>query len=183
MTEISIRQVGEEWKGRTIQFRYHTTHYYDLEVETLTDGVRFTLQRKPFDNVVKKSFDSNLFSDHLIEPQVFVAERDGHLMGVLELSVEDWANRLRIANIWVTEGGRRQGLGKRLMAKAVAVAREQKRRGLVLETQTCNDPAIQFYQACGFRVIGFDCTHYSNEDIARKEVRLEMGLDLEEGAA
>ncbi len=49
---------------------------------------------------------------------------------------------------------------------------------LVLETQSCNAPAIDFYVKNGFILIGFDSTAYSNEDVVKKEVRIEMGLAL-----
>jgi ribosomal protein S18 acetylase RimI-like enzyme len=49
---------------------------------------------------------------------------------------------------------------------------------LIVETQSCNVPAINFYLKHGFKLIGFDVTAYSNEDIERKEVRLEFGLKL-----
>jgi hypothetical protein len=64
------------------------------------------------------------------------------------------------------------------MDKAKELARASGDRALVLETQTCNDPAIRFYRSCGLTVIGLDTTHYSNEDIAKKEVRLEMGCRI-----
>jgi hypothetical protein len=49
---------------------------------------------------------------------------------------------------------------------------------LVLETQTNNATAISFYLNFGFEFIGFDSAAYSNEDIEKKEVRLELGLRL-----
>ena len=51
-------------------------------------------------------------------------------------------------------------------------------------TVTCSakaflhEKAIAFYRSCGFAVIGFDLYSYSNDDPARREVRLEMGLKL-----
>ena len=53
---------------------------------------------------------------------------------------------------------------------------------LVLETQTCDVPAINFYLKFGFELIGFDAAAYSNEDVEKKEVRLELGLRLVERA-
>ena len=64
------------------------------------------------------------------------------------------------------------------MRKAEEVAVVQGRRALVLETQSCNDPAICFYRASGFSFIGCDLLAYSNDDIDRQEVRLEMGKTL-----
>ena len=100
------------------------------------------------------------------------------MLGFIELSDEDWNNRLRIANIWVDEDYRYQGIGKRLIDKAIEIAKTGGQRALVLETQSCNDPAIRFYLSCGFELIGLDTIHYQNDDIQRGEVRLEFGLTL-----
>ena len=52
-------------------------------------------------------------------------------------------------------------------------------RMLVLETQSCNMPAIGFYLSQGFAIGGLDLFHYSNEDLERHEVRIEMMRMLE----
>jgi hypothetical protein len=49
---------------------------------------------------------------------------------------------------------------------------------LILETQSCDVSAIDFYLKQGFDLIGFDSAAYSNDDIEKKEVRLEFGLSL-----
>ncbi len=64
------------------------------------------------------------------------------------------------------------------MQHAIKLAKEKGARMLVLETQSCNTKAIQFYLKQGYELIGFDTTAYSNEDIEKNEVRLEMGLRL-----
>lgn len=76
------------------------------------------------------------------------------------------------------EADRRRGLGRALMDRLLAEARRAGARMAMLETQTCNEKAIAFYHSCGFAVIGFDLYSYSNDDPARREVRLEMGLKL-----
>jgi len=62
---------------------------------------------------------------------------------------------------------------------AVQRANDEKHRVLMLETQSCNDGAISFYLAYGFTLIGFDACAYQNNDIERKEVRMELGIFLE----
>ena len=57
-------------------------------------------------------------------------------------------------------------------------ARTAGARMLVLETQSCNENAIAFYRKNGFQMIGFDLYAYSNDDPARREVRIEMGKKL-----
>lgn len=51
-------------------------------------------------------------------------------------------------------------------------------RMIVLETQSCNKKAIDFYMKHGFSLIGLDMYAYSNEDPEKHEVRLEMGKRL-----
>jgi ribosomal protein S18 acetylase RimI-like enzyme len=64
------------------------------------------------------------------------------------------------------------------MKHAIKLANEKGARMLVLETQTCNVAAIDFYLKFGFELIGFDAAAYSNQDIEKKEVRLELGLKV-----
>ncbi len=49
-----------------------------------------------------------------------------------------------------------------------------------LETQSCNANAIGFYLHEGFTLIGLDTICYSNRDLTRDQVRLELGWMLEE---
>ncbi len=51
----------------------------------------------------------------------------------------------------------------------------QNRRAIILETQSCNTNAIEFYLHEGFELIGFDTCCYTNNDIGRREVRLDLG--------
>ncbi len=61
-----------------------------------------------------------------------------------------------------------------LMDKVKQYAFENRFRRLILETQSCNYPAISFYLKYGFELCGFDLTCYSNNDLKNKEVRLEF---------
>ena len=76
------------------------------------------------------------------------------------------------------EDRRRKGLGGALVAFAKSEAVREGRRALVLETQSCNTGAIAFYRRAGFSLIGLDTCCYSNEDVSRGEVRLELGMLL-----
>ncbi len=175
---MDIIELDRSHKGKAILFTYTTTHYYD--VRTLAyDGVGgFQLARVPFAEPQTKQFKSSLFEDYLQEPRLFCAQEDGEWLGVAEVSRESWNNRLRVSNLWVREEWRYQGIGKLLMARVIEVARELGCRAVVLETQSCNDPAIRFYRSCGFSLIGLDMISYTNQDVTRHEVRLEMGLIL-----
>ena len=62
-----------------------------------------------------------------------------------------------------------------MIQHAVDVAKDTGVRMLVLETQSCNLPAIDFYLKHGFELLGLDTAAYSNADVAKGEVRLEFG--------
>lgn len=57
-------------------------------------------------------------------------------------------------------------------------AKRQGRRAIILETQSCNVRAIAFYLSQGFELIGFDSCCYSNIDVEKHEVRVNLGFFL-----
>ena len=86
---------------------------------------------------------------------------------------------MRVWELLIKKEHRQKGIGTQLMQHAIKLAKERGARTLVLETQSCNTKAIQFYLKHGYELISFDTTAYSNEDIEKNEVRLEMGLRLQ----
>ena len=99
---------------------------------------------------------------------------DGALLAAVEVCPEEYANRLRVTELWVDARLRRQGVGSRLMDLAKTVAAQDGRRAVVLETQSCNAAAIAFYRSQGFTLNGFDRSCYGNDDVQRREVRLDL---------
>lgn len=136
------------------------------------------LTLKPLEKMWEKCSESKLFGEYVEEPRAFGAELDGEQVGWIEVGYERWNNRMRVWEFLVREEFRRKGIGTLLMNHAVKLAKEKGARMLVLETQSCDVPAIGFYLRFGFELIGFDAAAYSNEDIAKKEVRLEFGLKI-----
>jgi len=170
-------------KAEAVPLRLHYTytswHYYDLSISHERDKWRIELICRPFDKPFEKTFDERLFEKHSEEPRAFAAVVDGEQVGWIELGYEKWNNRMRVWEINVKESSRHRGVGTMLMNQAVKIAKERGARTLVLETQSCNAPAISFYLKYGFELIGFDATAYSNDDTSKKEVRLELGLRLQ----
>jgi len=85
---------------------------------------------------------------------------------------------LRITNILIQPEYRDLGYGSTLMHLAKKIGQEEGMRELILETQSCNLKAIDFYLKHGFTVVGIDLSAYTNQDVESKEVRLEMGCAL-----
>jgi ribosomal protein S18 acetylase RimI-like enzyme len=162
----------------TLNYRHKIANYYDLKISREYESWKMELALKPLEKTFDKNSESRLFEAHIEEPQVFVSELDGEQVGWIELGYEKWNNRMRVWEFLVKEEFRKEGIGTLLMNHAVKLAKERGARMLVLETQSCNVPAISFYLNFGFELIGFDAAAYSNEDIARREVRLEFGLKI-----
>ena len=104
-----------------------------------------------------------------------MVDEQGKVLACIEVTPEEWSNRLLVTELWVSKELRGKGVGKRLMDKAKEIAAEQKRRAVILETQSCNTGAIGFYLHEGFELIGFDTCCYTNDDIGRREVRINLG--------
>lgn len=179
LKKIEIVELIKDSSPPKLVYRYDTSHYYDVYVRHDMNQWKIELTLKPFEKPIEKKSESKLFQDFIEQPRVFSAMLDGGHVGWIELGYDSWNNRMRLWEFLVKEEFRRRGIGKLLMDHAVRIAKEKGARMLVLETQTCDTPAINFYLKYGFELVGFDAAAYSNEDIAKKEVRLELGLRLQ----
>ncbi len=166
----------KEYVGKEFVVKYKTRGYYDIQ-ETESG---FEINYKTFDVVKEMSFKDSFFGEWLDDPVAYGAFEDGHLLGFVEGALEKWNNRYRISNICVFDTEKRHtGIGTLLMETILKEATKSGARMVVLETQTCNENAIAFYKKNDFRLIGFDLFAYSNEDMKRNEVRIEMGKKLD----
>jgi streptothricin acetyltransferase len=84
---------------------------------------------------------------------------DGQLAGQI-LIHENWNRFAIIWDIAVDPPFRRRGVGRRLIAEAVAWARGRGLPGVMLETQNINVAACRLYASCGFVLGGFDACLY-----------------------
>lgn len=167
-----------EYKGYPLKFQYTTNSYYNVEIK---EGNEFSVSFKKeyLGKEIKKSFTEQLFPDYWLNASAFGYFIDGEIVGVLEIERELWSKRLRITSILVDTKYRRDGIGTLLMNKAKEIAKRDGFRAIILETQTCNVKAIEFYISQGFKLGGFDRSCYSNTDIEKNEVRLELVFFIE----
>ena len=173
-----VKLLKEKYKDKKITYQYTTDKYYDVEYAESKDGWKIEFVLKHFDKEQAKEFTESLFKDYQEPTQGFGIEVDGKIVAWLVVGVENWNKRLRIWELLVEQGYRRQGLGKMLMEKAEEIAKRNNMRMLILETQTCNFGAIEFYKKYGFHLTGCDLNCYHDDDIQRKEVRVEMSCLL-----
>ena len=183
MTDIRIEYLPKEkWKGTPIMLVTRNDSYYDFAIKPLDrDGCTVSITRKRAEQEIVHTPEEYDFPDRLYQPYWENAEAygavddDGSLLACIEVCPEEWSNRMIVTELWVSEQLRGMGVGHRLMEKAKEIARGQGRRVLFLETQSCNTKAIGFYLHEGFELIGFDTCCYTNDDIGRREVRINLG--------
>lgn len=171
-----------KWKGTAIPLVTRSNSYYDLEMHPLDSGgcIVSLIRKQAEEEIVhtpeEYDFPDSLYQEHWEKAEAFgIVSEDGELLACVEVCPEEWSNRLMVTELWVSDGLRHQGIGKRLMDKAKEIAVNQSRRAVILETQSCNTNAIDFYLHEGFELIGFDTCCYTNDDIGRREVRINLG--------
>jgi streptothricin acetyltransferase len=155
-----------------------------LDVEKTANGLEVTwrLVERPL-VLPFRSTDYGLSENDLKEIRAWLHAGNGlhlvaedaqahRLVALLDVEGERWHNAARLWNIHIDRAYRRHGLGRELVNRTLAWAREQGLRGLVLETQTNNLPACRFYQSLGFKLCGLDDHFYSNDDIRVNEVAI-----------
>lgn len=176
----------EQWKGVPIPLVTRSDSYYDVEMTPMDiNGCSIRLVRKMAEKEIvhapeEYDFPDSLYQDHWENAVAYgIVGENGELLACIEVCPEEWSNRLMITELWVADKLQKQGVGKKLMDKAKEIAKLQKRRAVILETQSCNTNAIGFYLHEGFELIGFDKCCYTNKDIERKEVRFNLGYFFE----
>jgi len=173
----------ENWKDFKLHFRWCSKTYYAVTVRSSEDSWIIELKRHKSDRLISKDYYEPLWQQWMDDEsngtsQIFGVEIDGQIIAWMTVAKESWNNRLRIHELLVLEEYRGKGVGKMLIEKAKQTARELNCRAVVLETQT-NNSAIEFYKKQGFELNGLDLTAYSNDDIAKSEVRIDMIYKIE----
>jgi len=102
-------------------------------------------------------------------------------VAVIELGAEAWRRGGVIWNLLVHRPYRRRGIGTALVRAAIAWGREHRLRALVLETQTNNWAALNFYRRMGFEPSEVDDHFYTNRDLEAGEVALFWYYEREAG--
>ena len=139
----------DDYAGKEFKVCYQTNGYYDI----VPDKLGFKIQYVPFETCVSRSFTDEFFGEWLDDPIAYGAFENEKLIGFVEGAIEQWNNRFRISNICIFEQTtRNSGIGTELMQTILAEAIKTNARMVVLETQSCNENAISFYQTLFLKI-------------------------------
>lgn len=182
-SNILIRPMTADDIPRLAEIRPSFTSDTVLDVEPLgsgiTSGWRLVERRldRPFDKGTDYDFDKQ--EQRLIRQRFErgdglhrVVEHNGRIVGLLDVTPQEWNDTAWVWNIMLDQSIRRRGVGRRLFNHTVTWARRLGYRALVFETQTNNVPACRFYAAMGCELDGLRTTFYENNDLERGEVAL-----------
>jgi ribosomal-protein-alanine acetyltransferase len=98
----------------------------------------------------------------LIQPEAWVAERNGGIVGFLIGRVA--AGEFEILNMAVSRAQRRSGVGSKLLGFAIEFSRSAGSARAYLEVRASNGPAISLYARHGFTECGRRTRYYREPD-------------------
>lgn len=125
-----------------------------------------------------------LVQEYAQRGRLLLAESDGEVIGVAVL-IQTRPATLELVNVAVHPDRQGEGIGKRLVLHAIAVAREAGAETLELGTGNSSLSQLGLYQKCGFRIVGVDrdffVRHYDEPIIENGIACIDMirlSLDL-----
>ena len=169
-----------KWKGFPLPLCYTSEGCYDISIRRTGDGFDISITKERFETPFVHQpedgdYPDRLYADWWEDARAFGIVDGEKLLAVIEVCPEEWSKRMMVTELLVTEELRGMGYGKKLIALAKELTVKGGYRALILETQSNNVNAVDFYMHEGFTLIGFDSCCYRNNDVERKEVRFDMG--------
>lgn len=166
--------------GLRIASGFRTDRVYELSQIRCEEDVSWRLLLKQVEEF-QKAYDEGDPADWLepyyeqVKPstiQFLGASRGAEPEALLTYAPVNWNDTLWLLDIRVAQNQRRAGLGTALIEELQRAAREKRVRGIFVESQINNVPAIHLYRKCGFEVSGFNDHLYENDDAERQDVAI-----------
>ncbi|WP_339252712.1 GNAT family N-acetyltransferase [Sporosarcina sp. FSL W8-0480] len=164
--------------GKKVFYKYTSEKYYNIQIDKNANGWNFSLTEERFAFPFEKEIQEEIFEPYKEGSEYYLAKLHDEEAAIMVIQQMEWNNTLLIHDIYVEDRFKKKGIGRSLLDVAKKRATELGVRSIMLETQTSNYPAIQFYLKNGFELIGFNTISYSNEDVKKNEVRIEMGYKI-----
>jgi len=124
-------------------------------------------------------------ASYLDSGRVLVAVHGDHVLGHVQLTATKRASEAEIKNMAVIASHRHRGIGRALVAAAIALARDESRSTLRVATAAADVDNLRFYQRVGFRMRSIErdafaaATGYDPEtNVGGIKLRDRVWLDL-----
>lgn len=174
--QLSLKELR---KLDPIPSEFETERVFRLYRQEEGDGVSWRLVEEELRRPFRKKYDSGRPDEWMssyedaARPEdlsFLAASVDGKVQGLLTWQELGWNNTLWLLDIRTRRTARRVGVGCALVNWLKDEARRWRARGISVETQINNYPALCFYQKHGFQVAGFNDHLYTNRDLATQDV-------------
>lgn len=166
---------------------YETDRVFELRKKASRDGVAWQLEEARLQRPLTKTYDRGVRAEWLdiyadagpVDSLRFLAAlQHDRVVGLATWTVVEWNSTLWLVDIRVHPEKRGSGVGSTLVNGLKEQCREQELRGIFVETQISNYPAIRFYRRRGFDICGFNDHLYTNDDLAEQDVALFLFLEV-----
>lgn len=155
---------------------YSSDRRLEVQLEGEIPDVTWKLVSRPMNNLRRKLAGDSLGSlVDLYGPEEtlrFIGAFDtDELVGLITWKFELWNQTAWLCDIRVRRERRREGIARRMLEDLLWTGTRIGARGIMLETQNTNYPAIEFYISQGFELSGlntrlYDCGGANGRDMA-----------------
>jgi GNAT superfamily N-acetyltransferase len=139
-----------------------------MEGDTSMSGVEigwYTGERMRLRNLFALAEDSSQRLEASIDlGRVLVGTDDGQIIALLQLVESDTADEVELRSMAAVDHRQRQGLGRALVARAIAQCRAEGVRTLLVATASADTGNLRFYQRLGFRMLRIDRDAFTTAD-------------------
>jgi len=101
-----------------------------------------------------------------------------HLVGLLTWRFDSWNETAWLCDLRVRAEHRERGIGSRLIEDLMWATARLEARGIMLETQTSNVPAVDFYLGRGFQLVGINTAMYTDPKSRNADAALYFWFPL-----
>ena len=175
--------ISEARRVARIPSGYENDRVFRLTRKSAATVQRWTLEETALPGTFRKTYDSGDL-DEWLRSYLESAPADSlhfegafvgrEIQGLLTWNLIEWNETVWLIDIRSRPNFRRRGIGTALITELKALSQSLGVRGISVETQISNYPAIQFYRKHGFEICGFNDHLYSNADLARQDVALYL---------
>lgn len=169
---ITIRDINRDTDRpgvEAIDTGYETATVFDLVIGPRT----LELKERQLETPLTKIYPiGEVFAFWARWETGWVALDGDTICGVAVVGYEPWHKRLTLWHLYIDRARRRMGIGRALLDKVEAYAREKGALRVWLETSTVNPPGVAAYEALAYSLVGADDTHYDNFSKTEKAIYL-----------
>ena len=121
--------------------------------------VEETNETLPNDLLLLSDPSEDVIAEYIQSSIKIVARIDGKIVGVL-LLLKTRPRTMEIMNISVYEEYQNKGIGKKLINKAIEIAKGNKTKTLEIGTGNPGIVQMMLYQKCGFRIVSVELDYF-----------------------